>query len=151
MEIKMDNLDGGEVIALLEEHLSDMYATSPPESVHALDVQALKSSNITFFSAWFNGSIAGCIAIKNLDSQNAEIKSMRTSHNFRGQGVASELLTFVLSFAKQQGYKKISLETGTQEYFQPAHNLYKKFGFTECGPFSDYKLDPNSQFMSRGV
>ncbi|MFC4699888.1 GNAT family N-acetyltransferase [Glaciecola siphonariae] len=151
MEIKRDNLDDGEVIMLLEEHLADMYATSPPESVHALNVQALNSSNITFFSAWINGTIAGCVAIKNLDSQNAEIKSMRTSHHFRGQGVASELLIFLLSFAKQQGYQKISLETGTQKYFLPARTLYKKFGFADCGPFSDYKLDPNSHFMSRDL
>ncbi|MFC3094241.1 GNAT family N-acetyltransferase [Alteromonas sediminis] len=151
MEIKRDNLNGSKVIALLEEHLSDMYATSPPECVHALDVQALKSPNIIFFSAWSNGSLAGCIAIKNLDSHSAEIKSMRTSHQFRGQGVASELLAFVLNFAKDQGYKTICLETGTQDYFSAARNLYKKFGFSDCGPFSDYKLDPNSHFMSRDV
>lgn len=151
MEIKQDNLDDGQVIALLEEHLSDMYATSPPESVHALDLQTLKSPHIIFFSAWINGSLAGCIAIQNLDSQNAEIKSMRTSHQFRGQGVASKLLLFVLSFAKEEGYKTISLETGTQDYFLPARKLYEKFGFSECGPFSNYKLDPNSYFMRREV
>ena len=151
MDIKKDNLEGGEVISLLKEHLSDMYATSPPESVHALDVQALKSSNITFFSAWINDSLAGCIALKRLTPKSAEIKSMRTAHQFRGQGVASKLLSFLLDFAKEQGYDTVSLETGTQDYFLPARSLYEKFGFSECGPFSDYKLDPNSYFMTRDV
>jgi putative acetyltransferase len=151
VKIKKDNLKGGEVIALLEEHLADMYATSPAESVHALDLNALKSSNITFFSAWIDNSLAGCVAVKHLNAYKAELKSMRTVRCFRGSGVASKLLHFVLQFATEQGYKSISLETGTQDYFLPARNLYKKFGFADCGPFSDYKLNPNSHFMTRNV
>ncbi|MGB3725678.1 MAG: GNAT family N-acetyltransferase [Glaciecola sp.] len=151
MEIKKDNLEGGEVIALLQEHLADMYATSPPDSVHALDIDALKSPSITFFSAWVNCSLAGCVAIKTLNAESAELKSMRTVRHFRSSGVASKLLMFVLDFAKEQGYRKISLETGTQDYFLPARNVYKKFGFADCGPFSAYKLDSNSHFMSRDV
>lgn len=148
MNINIDDLASGDVINLLEEHLADMYATSPAESVHALDLSALKSSQITFFSARVEGSLAGCVAIKKLNHNEAELKSMRTVRKLRGQGVASKLLIFVIEFAKQQGYKKISLETGTQEYFEPARNLYHKHTFVDCGPFSDYRSDPSSHFMS---
>ncbi|MDX5407820.1 MAG: GNAT family N-acetyltransferase [Chromatiaceae bacterium] len=148
MQIRSDNLTGGEVIALLREHLTDMYATSPPESVHALDVDALKASNIRFFSAWQGDNLAGCVAIKTLDSQMAELKSMRTATAFRGQGVGQALLQFIIDHAKAQGFSTLSLETGTQDYFVPARSLYRKFGFTDCGPFGQYKLDPNSHFMT---
>ncbi|OJF68056.1 GNAT family N-acetyltransferase [Alteromonas sp. V450] len=151
MEIKRDNLENEKVVALLHEHLSDMRATSPPESVHALDVNALTLPNITFFSAWEGDALAGCIAIKKLNGTDAEIKSMRTSHAYRRQGVGNKLLVFLLDYAKEQGYLRISLETGTQDYFLPARKLYKKFGFVDCGPFSNYKLDPNSHFMSRDI
>lgn len=148
MQIRLDDLSGGEVIALLHEHLADMYATSPPESVHALDVDALKASNIRFFSAWQDGLLAGCVAIKALDSQQAELKSMRTAKAFRSKGVGQALLEFIIEHAKAQGFTVLSLETGTQDYFAPARNLYRKYGFTACGPFGQYKLDPNSHFMT---
>lgn len=148
MQIRLDDLTGGEVIALLNEHLADMYATSPAESVHALDVDALKASNIRFFSAWQQGTLAGCVAIKTLDNQMAELKSMRTARAFRGMGVGQALLQFIIDHAKAQGFTSISLETGTQDYFAPARSLYRKFGFTDCGPFGQYKLDPNSHFMT---
>ncbi|EMP4400186.1 GNAT family N-acetyltransferase [Vibrio parahaemolyticus] len=149
MEIKIDDLSGGEVIKLLEEHLADMYATSPPESVHALDVNALKSPDITFFSAWSGGELQGCLAIKQLTSQHIELKSMRTSSTSRKSGVATKLLVHALNAAIDEGYQKVSLETGTQDFFRPARNLYEKFGFSYCDPFSDYKLDPHSHFMTR--
>ena len=148
MQIRLDDLSGGEVIALLREHLADMYATSPPESVHALDVDALKASNICFFSAWQDGELAGCVAIKALDSQLAELKSMRTATAFRGKGVGQALLQFVIDHAKVQGFSALNLETGTQDYFAPARSLYRKFGFNDCGPFGQYKPDPNSHFMT---
>ncbi len=147
MNIKQDSLESGDVIELLEEHLADMYATSPVESVHALDVSALKTSDITFFSARDAGVLAGCVAIKRLDGKHAELKSMRTAKPYRGKGVGIALLNFVIAFSNRQGYKTISLETGTQDYFLPARNLYKKFGFLDCKPFSNYKPDPNSHFM----
>lgn len=149
MEIRIDDLTGGEVIALLEEHLADMYATSPPESVHALDVAALKSSDITFFSAWLNGELQGCLAIKQLTPEHIELKSMRTSSVSRQSGVASKLLVHALNVAIDRGYQKISLETGTQDFFRPARNLYEKFGFRYCGPFAGYHEDPHSCFMTR--
>ncbi|MGF1713165.1 GNAT family N-acetyltransferase [Vibrio kagoshimensis] len=149
MEIKIDDLSGGEVIELLEEHLADMYATSPPESVHALDVDALKSSDITFFSGWVNGELQGCLAIKQLNPRHVELKSMRTSSSSRKSGVATKLLTHALNTVIDKGYRKVSLETGTQQFFQPARNLYEKFGFTYCEPFANYELDPHSHFMTR--
>ncbi|RDL44392.1 GNAT family N-acetyltransferase [Marinomonas piezotolerans] len=149
MEIKIDDLSGGEVIKLLEEHLADMYATSPPESVHALDVNELKSPDITFFSAWSDGALQGCLAIKQLTPQHIELKSMRTSSSSRKSGVATKLLAHALNVAIDKGYQKVSLETGTQDFFRPARNLYEKFGFSYCDPFSDYELDPHSYFMTR--
>ncbi|KHT39163.1 GNAT family N-acetyltransferase [Vibrio sinaloensis] len=149
MEIRIDDLSGGEVLQLLQEHLQDMYATSPPESVHALDVDALKSPEITFYSGWVGEKLLGCVAIKSLGDQHVELKSMRTSNNARNQGVASGLLEHVIQQAGAKGYKTISLETGSQAFFQPARSLYEKYGFEYCGPFGGYKEDPHSRFMTR--
>jgi len=151
MEIKRDDLAGGEVISLLEEHLADMYATSPAESVHALDIDALKSPTITFYSCWENGELLGCAALRELDANHVELKSMRTATNARNLGVASTLLQHLLTVATERYYQQISLETGSMDFFKPARALYKKFGFEYCGPFGDYQLDANSRFMSRNV
>ncbi|WP_299694550.1 GNAT family N-acetyltransferase [uncultured Vibrio sp.] len=148
MDIIIDDLSGGAVLGLLEEHLADMYATSPPESVHALDIEGLKSPQVTFFSAWQDSQLLGCVAIKELDSQHAELKSMRTYQFARNSGVASQLLKHVIDIAKHRNYQRISLETGSEDYFKPARSLYQKFGFGYCEPFADYSLDPNSQFMT---
>lgn len=149
MEVIIDDLSSRKVIKLLEEHLSDMYANSPPESIHALDVDSLKSPEITFFSCWFGDELQGCLAIKQLTSKHIELKSMRTSNTARKSGVASHLLTHVMSIASENGYRTVSLETGSQEFFKPARNLYEKFGFRYCGPFADYKEDPYSRFMTK--
>ncbi|MGX9416206.1 GNAT family N-acetyltransferase [Vibrio sp. WJH972] len=149
MDIKIDDLSGGEVITLLEEHLADMYATSPPESVHALNVNELKSPDITFFSGWVNGELQGCVAIKQLNSTHVELKSMRTSSLARQSGVATKLLVHTLDAAASRGYRKVSLETGTQDFFLPARKLYEKFNFQYCEPFSHYTDDPHSCFMTK--
>lgn len=151
MEITVDNLESGDVLALLEEHLSDMYATSPPESVHALDVEALKADNITFFAARDEDTLLGCVAIKSLNESHFELKSMRTTHAARGKGIGKQLLAHVIAYTKQKNAVRISLETGTQDYFIPACKLYESFGFQYCAPFSDYRLDPNSHFMTKTV
>ena len=148
MFIKKDDLSSPDIISLLQEHLDDMYATSPPESVHALNIDALKKSDITFFSAWRGQDLLGCAAIKQHDSSLAELKSMRTSKIARGKGVASNLLQHIVDTAITAGYEKIALETGTQQYFEAARNLYHKFGFRQCAPFAQYEEDPNSVFMS---
>jgi len=147
-EIKLDDLLGPEVKLLLEEHLEDMRATSPPESVHALDLDKLKDPSVKFWTIWKNQSLAGCAAIKKLDETHGEIKSMRTANSFQNQGIASKLLIHILKEAKQLGYQKLSLETGSMDFFKPAHGLYQKYGFTFCSPFAQYSEDPNSKFMS---
>lgn len=151
MQIKVDDLNGGEVIALLEEHLADMYATSPAESVHALDIAALKDPKITFYSCWKNDTLLGCAALRELSDNHVELKSMRTTTKARNLGVASALMQHLLKEATVHEYQKISLETGSMEYFEPARSLYKKFGFEYCGPFGDYQLDDNSRFMTRDI
>ncbi len=149
MEIKTDRLEGDKIALLLDEHLADMFATSPPESAHALDLQALKHSSITFWCAWEKNELLGCAAIKELNLKHGEIKSMRTTEAARNKGVASALLTHLLEVARSRGYNRLSLETGSQAFFRPARRLYENHGFGYCDPFADYKPDPNSCFMTR--
>ncbi len=148
LKINLDNLESGAVLQLLDDHLKDMYATSPLESVHALDPQELKHESISFWSAAEEDEVLGCVALKELDREHAELKSMRTSEAARNKGIASQLLSHVLHVAKERNYKKLSLETGSMAFFIPARKLYEKNGFTYCGPFSGYTLDPNSVFMA---
>lgn len=149
MEIKIDNLTGSEIISLLQEHLNDMYLTSPPESVHALDLDGLRKPEITFWTLWDESKLAGCGAIKELDSTHAEIKSMRTSHEFRRRGVAAQMMQHIIATAKTRNYQWLSLETGSMEYFAAARKLYESFDFEYCSPFGDYNEDPNSVFMTK--
>lgn len=151
MDIKIDDLQSEQVICLLEEHLGEMYGTSPEESVHALDVDALRAPELTFFSAWRGDKLMGCVAIKELSEKEAELKSMRTSKSARNQGVASQLLQHAIAMCRHRGYKTLSLETGSDDYFKPARRLYEKFGFEYCRPFGHYQADPFSQFMTRTV
>ena len=137
MEIRIDNLKDGLVIRLLEEHRREMFQYSPPDTVHALDAAALRKPDRTIWSAWINGKLAGCGALKELDVTHGEIKSMRTARTHLRQGVAAGLLTHILAIAKRRGYSRISLETGTPEAFAPARRLYEKFGFQPCAPFAD--------------
>lgn len=147
-QIKIDDLSGKEIFSLLQEHLKDMKANSPPESKHALDLDGLRDPTVKFWTIWDGKELAGCGAFKILDSGHAEIKSMRTSNQYQNKGVASKLLIHIIEQAKLLGLKKLSLETGSMDYFIPAHGLYKKHGFSFCGPFSNYIADPNSKFMS---
>lgn len=151
MKIIVDDLQEKEIFNLLNEHLQDMYSVSPPESVHALDIKALQSPNITFWSVWIDEKLAGCGAIKELGSNKAEIKSMRTSHEFRRKGVAAKMLSHILAEAELRNYDTLYLETGSVEYFYPAIELYKRFGFEICEPFADYVLDPFSVFMKKSL
>ncbi len=148
MRIEIDDLERPQVIALLEEHLQDMYATSPPESVHALDVSKLKLPSITFWTGWDGEQLLGCVAMSQLEDGHAELKSMRTTPSARKQGVASRLLNHVIEQAKHQGIQRLSLETGSMAFFEPAHRLYEKHGFAYCEQFGDYQPDPNSRFMT---
>ena len=149
MEIRTDNLKGPEIIALLREHLRCMEQVSPPESRHALNLDGLRQPDITFWTIWDNDKLAGCGALKQLDSHHGEIKSMRTATAYLRQGVASRMLTHILSEAQRRNYRRLSLETGAFPYFEPARKLYAGFGFTLCEPFANYKPDPNSVFMTK--
>lgn len=148
MEIVVDDPLRADVLGLLEEHLADMYATSPPESVHALDAQALAVPDVTFWTLREDGVLLGCGALKQIDATHAEIKSMRTATAARRRGVAARLLDHLLTEARSRGYARISLETGSEDFFAPARSLYSSRGFTVCGPFEGYGEDPNSVFMT---
>ena len=127
MDISLDDLSGPEIAALLQEHLRDMYRVSPPESVHALDLEGLRKPDITFWTIWDAGVLAGCGALKELDPQHAEIKSMRTASSHRRKGVAKQLLQHLLEEAKQRGYTRVSLETGSMDFFYACACLVCQF------------------------
>jgi putative acetyltransferase len=148
VKIRVDDLTGPEVVALLEEHLSNMRAITPPQSVHALPVDGLRRSDVTFWSVWDDGELLGCGALKELDPQHGEIKSMRTVAKHLRKGVALAVLNHILSEAKRRGYRRLSLETGAMPEFEPARQLYVRAGFRFCEPFADYVEDPNSAFMT---
>jgi putative acetyltransferase len=149
--IRLDDLRGPEIIALLGEHLREMHAKTPIESVHALDLEGLRHPDVTFWTAWDGAELVGCGALKRLDPGHAEIKSMRTAEAARGRGVASAVLAHILAEASSAGFGRVSLETGSGEFFAPARALYEKFGFVACGPFADYTDDPNSSFYTRSM
>jgi putative acetyltransferase len=148
VKIEIDDLKRPEIHALLEEHLADMRRISPPESVHALDLDKLRRPEITFWSAWDGATLLGCGALKELDPRHGEVKSMRTPKQLRRRGAGQALLTTIVDVARSRRYRRLSLETGSQSAFDPAHRLYESFGFSRCGPFGDYTDDPNSVFMT---
>jgi putative acetyltransferase len=149
MEIRVDDLTGREIRALLAEHLHSMHQLSPPESVHALDLDALRRPGITFWTAWRDKQLLGCGALKELDTSHGEVKSMRTAAAYRRNGVARAMLQHIIAEARTRSYRRLSLETGSQPAFAPARSLYESFGFTYCSPFGDYLEDPNSVFLTR--
>ena len=149
MKIKLDDLSGPEIRALLDEHLQSMLSISPRESVHALDLQGLRRPEITFWAAWSGSQLLGCAALKELNARHGEIKSMRTAVPYRRTGVARAMLSHIVAEAMRRKYEKLSLETGSQPAFEPARRLYERFGFSQCPPFEGYIDDPNSVFMSR--
>ena len=149
MEIRIDALRSPGIIELLREHLHGMALYSPPESIHSLDLDALRKPDITFWSAWQDSELTGCCALKQLDPLHGEIKSMRTASAHLRKGVAAKLLQHILEEAGRRAYRRLSLETGSMEAFVPAHRLYAGFGFRPCGPFAGYVEDPCSVFMTR--
>ena len=148
MKIEIDDLSRPEIHALLNEHLCNMYELSPPESVHALDLERLRKPGITFWSAWNGPLLLGCGALKELDGTHGEVKAMRTPSALRRQGAGRAILDHIIGVAKSRGYRRLSLETGAHEAFRPAQKLYESFGFAYCGPFGEYVEDPNSVFMT---
>lgn len=151
MRIIRDDLSSAAVVGLLAEHLEDAARHSPPGSVHALDLAALRAPDVTFLTAWSESDLLGFGALMELDSTHGEIKSMRTAVAQVGKGVASAILTQLIAAARERGFVRLSLETGSGAAFEPAHRLYEKFGFRFCGPFADYKEDAFSRYMTLGL
>jgi putative acetyltransferase len=149
MEIRPDDLTGPEIAELLREHLRNMFLHSPPESVHALPLDALRRPGITMWSAWEGRDLLGCGALKELDRAHGEVKSMRTAAPHLRKGVATRILETIMDEARRRSYRRLSLETGSQPVFAPARALYACHGFQPCGPFGSYTNDPNSFFMTR--
>jgi putative acetyltransferase len=147
MQIRIDDLRSPEVAALLDAHLTQAQAASPRESMHALDLNALRSPEITFWTVWDGARLLGCGALRELDPSHGEIKSMHTAAPFRGRGVAKRLLAHIVDEARLRSYKRLSLETGLVDAFAPARALYSRFGFVVCPPFGEHVVDPYSVFM----
>ena len=151
MKIIVDDLSGIEIADFLDEHIREMKTLSPPESKHALDLEGLRKPEITFWTVWEDQMLVGCGGLMELNKEQGEIKSVRTSSLRRQSGVASKLLQHMLDEAKKRGYSRLSLETGSMDHFAAARKFYGKFGFEYCKPFADYVLDPHSVFMTKEI
>ena len=151
IRIERDDAGREDVQHLLAGHLADMFAASPAESVHALAPAALSDPAVAFWTARQGTELLGCGALKEIGPGEGEIKSMRTAAHARGRGVATLLLARIQADARESGYTRLFLETGSQEFFAPARRLYQRHGFEECAPFADYAPDPNSVFMTRDL
>jgi len=149
VQIVVDDLSGPQIAEFLDEHVQEMRSLTPPESKHALDLDALRRPEVTFWSVMDGDALVGCGAIKRLDTVHAELKSMRAAPARKRSGIASLLLNHILTEAERMGFTRLSLETGADEFFLPARRLYEKFGFAYCEPFAHYRPDPNSAFMTR--
>ncbi|MFD4457634.1 GNAT family N-acetyltransferase [Nocardia sp. NPDC058480] len=151
LRVVADDLTGAEIRTLLAAHHAEMADTTPACSMHALDLTALRDPAVTVWSAWSGDDLAGCAALKELDDRHAEIKSMRTAEGFTGRGVAAAVLAHLVEVARERGYRRLSLETGAEDFFAPARRLYLRHGFIECGPFGSYSPDPLSRFFTLGL
>jgi len=148
LRIELDDLSRPQVLALLEEHLRNMYELSPPDKVFAFDAGKLKAPDITFWTAWSGELLLGCAALKELSPTEGEIKSMRTPRVQRRTGAGRALLNHIIKVACSRAYRVLYLETGRHSAFLPAQALYRSAGFTLCGPFGSYRENGNSVFMS---
>jgi len=151
LEFRIDDLSGEPTRRLIARHLAGMRANSPPESVHALDIDKLRGPDITFWSVWVDDDLAGCGALKVLDDRRGELKSMRVADHFLRQGVGRAILEHLIAQARARGMTSLWLETGSTEAFIPALRLYESAGFTRCGPFDGYIDDPFSVFLTRPI
>jgi putative acetyltransferase len=151
MLIREDDLRGPEIAALLEAHLENARRWSPPESIHALDLDKLRTSDITFWTLWDQDELIGCGALRELSPDSGEIKSMHTAEEHRGRGAGKAVLRHIIAEARKRGYRTLCLETGTPEGFRSAREMYRKAGFVECAPFDNYRPDPYSVYMRLGL
>jgi putative acetyltransferase len=148
MKITDGGLDDSRVQALLTYHFTTARAETGRGSAHALDLSGLKSPDIHFYSAWEDDCVIAIGALKRLSKNHGEIKSMHTEQTRRRKGAGSAMLLHIIARAREMGFSRLSLETGSWPYFIPARELYKRHGFVECPPFGDYVPDPNSVFMT---
>jgi len=148
MRIVEGDLRDPRVVDLLHIHLTSARAETAPGSAHALDLTGLQSPDISFWTIWDAETLVGVGALKRLSADHGEIKSMHTAQSMRGKGAGSAMLRHIIATARASGVSRLSLETGSWEYFRPARAFYRSHGFVECPPFADYVLDPNSVFMS---
>ena len=142
------NFDNPEVDKLLRKHFIELRSVSPAGSTHVLDIDGLKNPNIKFWSLWESEKLIGCGALKFLNENHGEFKSIRVADQYRGKGYGQKIITHLIAEAKELKIKKISIETGSGEFFKSARRLFKNFGFEKCEPFSHYKTDTNSCYMS---
>lgn len=146
--IELDDVSRPQVLALLEEHLRNMYELTPPDKVFAFDASKLRAPGVTFWTAWSDVTLMGCAALKELSGTEGEIKSMRTPSALRRAGAGRALLNHIIDIARTRGYRMLYLETGCQPEFRKAQTLYRSAGFATCGPFGSYRENGNSVFMS---
>jgi putative acetyltransferase len=151
LKIVEGGLDHEQVLALLRFHFDTNIAVTPPGSAHVFDVSRLKAPDIFFWSGWSGETLMGVGAMKLVGSHQGEIKSMHTLQSTRRSGVGGAILLHIMDDARIKGLKHLYLETGSFDYFAPARALYAKHGFIACGPFGDYKPDPNSTFMTKAI
>ena len=151
LDFRVDDLSGAEIQALVARHLAGMQENSPPESVHALDLDRLRQPGVTFWSGWSGEDLAVMGALKRLDAANGEIKSMRVADTFLGKGAGRAMLHHIMAEARKLELETLWLETGSTPAFTPALKLYESAGFTRCGSFGEYQPDPFSVFMTRAI
>jgi putative acetyltransferase len=148
MQITLGDLNDSRIIDLLRYHVTTARAQTAPGSAHALDLKGLQSPDISFWAAWNGETLVAVGALKELSEDHGEVKSMHTAQTARRKGVGSAMLQHIISFARSRGISRLSLETGSWDYFQPAVTFYQRHGFIECPPFADYVQDTNSIFMT---
>tara|TARA_Y100000590_G_scaffold460223_1_gene619089 strand:- start:350 stop:817 length:468 start_codon:yes stop_codon:yes gene_type:complete len=145
------NFDNPMVDELLKKHFIELRSVSPAGSTHVLDINGLKDPSIKFWSLWENEKLMGCGALKFLNEKHGEFKSIRVADEYRGNGYGQKIITHLIEEAKKLMIKRISIETGSGDFFKSARKLFKKSGFKECEPFSHYKVDPNSFYMTLSI
>jgi putative acetyltransferase len=147
IEIRVDDLSGSEIAELIAVHSRTMLALSPAESCHFLPLEGLRLPSVTVWTMWEDGVLVACGALQDQGDGTGEIKSMHTREACRGRGFGRQMLEHLLGEARARGYRALYLETGSMAGFLPARRLYEVYGFSYCGPFGHYRLDPNSVFM----
>ena len=145
------NFDNSEVNNLLKKHFIELRSVSPAGSTHVLDIEGLKDPSIKFWSLWENNKLIGCGALKFLEKNHGEFKSIRVVDEFRKKKAGERIINYLIEEAKKLKISKLSIETGAGEFFLPARKLFSKFGFKECPPFAHYKEDPNSCYYTLSI